>query len=197
MKYLFIAVLIITINACTSIPLRTIYKLRNASPLQAPAEHIRVAIRADKNLQIKQGNVQLQLGYQTADNQLDIQDIYFVEVLEYHLNHNKSQLPQILLDDLTKEQQIIILRLSKEDSAQFKQRQQLITQYEQQGKKGQGMLIASINGGCYKTTQRPQQIPTDIFVQFDPQDGYLLFVEDLDILSHEHMANTEIGRCKQ
>ena len=193
MKYLSILLLLLTTTACTSIPLKTLYKLRNASPLQAPAEHIRVAIRSDKNLQIKQGNVQLELGYQTADNQLDIHDIYFVEVQEYSQKHN--QLPTALLNNLQDNQQVIILKLTAADAAQFKQRQQLISQYEQTGKKGQGWLIASVNGGCYKSAKQPTSLPTDIFIQFDPQDSYLLFVEDLDILSHEQMANTHIGKC--
>ena len=53
----------ILITACTSVPLSTMWKLRNFDPLQADPSQIRIAVITDKIVQLKDDAVTIELSF--------------------------------------------------------------------------------------------------------------------------------------
>ncbi|MBC3766171.1 hypothetical protein [Neptunicella marina] len=177
LKSLFVILSILTVSACSSIPLRTLYHMSQIDPLDVNARDVRIAVRADQAIRVQQGNVQFKLYFAAKDGSLYIDDTYLVQVMP-------QTVPDSDLKDGAKSGEVItLLSLSENDAMQMQRSQQLIAQALDKDSKGEGRITVDITGACIVGKQVPANHVVDLFLLIDPDVGYLSLIEDLDLNS--------------
>ena len=193
MKNLFPLVAVICIcfvSACSSIPIMTMYKMRNVSPLEAHPEHIKVAVRTDKRIIIQKGNVELKFGYKADDGSLNIEDLYLIEV-----EHNSIAHPT-LLDGIGRHEAVTLLKLSPDDAKQLRESQRLVAEHQSSGEKGQGYLSVGLSNICTPGGVNIANAEADLFLHVDPATGFLLLFDDMNIAESLEVSNLkELPEC--
>lgn len=151
------------------------YKLSQLDPLTADPAQIKVAIKTDKAILIKDGAVEIKLGYQSDDDTIDIDDAYKV-----HIDH-RSPLAHSLFDQINTNENITVLSLTEVDAKQFRQNQQIISAHKAQDKEGKGFFSLSLNNLCLPTPLPTRQLTADVYMQTQVADGFFKFLSDVDL----------------
>ncbi|MDN4502431.1 hypothetical protein QX776_08450 [Alteromonadaceae bacterium BrNp21-10] len=186
-RYICFSLVVVIGFGCSSIPLRTMYHMSQANPLETPPESIKVAVRADKGIKIQKGSVEFKLGYTAEDNSLIIEDIYLVEV-----QNDNRQYPR-LLDDAQPDEVVTLLKLSDADAKQMRESQRLIGQHKANGGEGKGMISIQLTRTCI-VNEVPKNLSFDMFMQLDPEVGFLTFFEDMDIRDNDDAKLGDINQ---
>ena len=63
---------VIVLSACTSVPLTTLYKLHKIDPMEADPAQIKVAIRADDRIGIREGGAKIEVKFDAEDGALAV-----------------------------------------------------------------------------------------------------------------------------
>ena len=66
---------------CTSMPISTMYKLSRMDPMEADPEQIKVAIRADNGIGIREGGANIELSFEAEDDSLNISETFIIEII--------------------------------------------------------------------------------------------------------------------
>jgi hypothetical protein len=179
------------LSGCMSMPLTSMYKLSQLSPLEASPEDIRIATRTLDVVDIRTGNVVLEFGYTAEDKSIDFAQKYEVEVLK------NGVLSKILLEDKNADEVVTVLRLSEQDAADMRAKQKQVLAHKESGKTGTGQFSISVNDFCAKTALPADEFLLDVFIQVDPEDGYFVMFEDMNVMEQDGAEQlTQVPLCE-
>ena len=165
----------ILITACTSVPLSTMWKLRNFDPLQADPSQIRIAVITDKIVQLKDDAVTMELSFTS-----EFPEHTFKNISNATVKTNSSV--QELDSKLSDNERITLFYLDKETADQMRLAQNRIRISKQNEIKGDGSFSVNVNTGCFDGP-KPKELKANIYAQFDSNKGYIKMISDLDLLS--------------
>jgi hypothetical protein len=167
---------ILSVAACTSIPITSLYKLYKFDIFEASPDEFRIAIRTHEYMLIKKGSVVLKIGFTAEDDSLIIDDTYFVEI------ERNGVLTGELLDDKAPNESVTIMQFSPDDAKQFATTLRLISNYrEASGKEGRRSTVDfNIDGLCVTQPLPDGKIPMDVLLQSTFEDGYFVFLNNVD-----------------
>lgn len=180
---------ILIISGCASVPLRTLYHMHDFDPMLADPARLQVAVKTHQAIQLHKGDVRIDLGFTAADNSLQIRDTYLIDV---HLGGTVA--PQ-LREDLEEDEQVIVFTLNEQDARQMRESQQRILVYRDKDQEGTGSFGVSVNNLCLAAPVALRDVVVDIYLQTDPDIGYLLLQEDLRLGDHEN-EQTQWPSCE-
>lgn len=177
MKYIKITITILCCAltaACTSIPLSTMWKMRNFDPLQADPSAIKIAVITDKIVQLKDDAVTLELSFKS-----DFPEHTFENVSKATVETN-SLVPE--LNELVGEnQEITLFYLDEETAHKMRLSQNRIRIIRENEIEGQGSFGISVNTGCFEGP-KPKELKADVYAQLEPENGYIKMISDVDLL---------------
>lgn len=165
------------LTGCANIPLTSMYKLSQLSPLEADPGQINVVIRTNEAIRLSKGDARIFLGYQADDQSLIIEDEYLIEI---NMDNTASA---ELMDDMRRGEALTFMQLSSSDAEQMRASQALIKQHKASGKDGQGSFSISIHSSCLQKPLPKGAVMLDIFMQTSEQDAFFVFNQDLDLRS--------------
>ena len=178
-----------TLSACTSMSFTGMYRLSQLSPLTVAPDQIKVAIKANENINIRTGDVNLKLGYWADDKSLNIDEEFLVEVIQ------NTSISANLFDDKEADENITILQLSTADTSRFKEVQSLVSAYKEKDGQGKGMFSFGINNFCLKRDIPTNKLEIDMKIQTSEEDGFFSFLSDFnlaDIAKDNKQTNVDL-----
>ncbi|GAC14873.1 hypothetical protein [Aliiglaciecola lipolytica] len=173
---------VFSVAGCMSMPISTMYKMSQFSPFDMEPKEVRVAVRTDEQIQVRNGAVKISMSYR-SDGTNTLPAIHE----EHNFNVQVQQaedadLVEILLDDIEENERVTILKLSEGDAQNMKNLLQLAKQYKAVEAKGTGEFAITTNNDCFENINKFESLDVDVFFKTSDQEGYMLFLEDVDII---------------
>jgi hypothetical protein len=166
----------LSLAACTSIPITSLYKLYKLDPFSMSPQELRIIVRADESISIRKGNVSMKIGFKAHDDSLTIDDTYLVDV------ERNGSLPADVLDDREPNEALTLLRLSQADAKQLAETQQLLKPYaESDGDTGEGSFGINIANVCLTKPIPAGKSRLTVYLQSSAEDGFFVFLKNLDM----------------
>jgi len=160
---------------CMSMPLTTMYKLSNLDPMAADPAQIKIAIRADDRIGIPEGGVNIKAKFDADDGNLNFDETFVVEII-------RNPIMSIdLVKDTRPGETVTVLQLTEHDAQRFRVLQLSLAPYVEGERKGTGSFGIDISGVCLHNPMPAEDILLDIFLQTSNDDGYYVFLRDLDL----------------
>jgi hypothetical protein len=168
---LLIAILFLT--GCSSMPVTTMYKLSRLEPLEADPAQIRVAVRADERIGIREGGVHIDLTFDADDGSLQVDETYIVEIIR------DPVITPELFRDMAPGTSITVLQLSESDARRMREVQSLLARNKEH--KGRASLGVGLSGICFHGPVPENEILLDIYMQTSNDDEFFVFTRSLDL----------------
>ena len=160
---------------CAGMPLSTMYKLHTMNPMEIDPAQLKVAIRADERIGIREDGVQVTLEFDAEDGSLHIDDNYTVVI-----TRNPILTPE-LVDDKRPGDSVTVLQLSDGDARKMTRAQSQLKPYSEGSGRGKLSFGVDVSGVCLHSPIPPGEVLVDIFIQASDVDGFFAFTRDLDL----------------
>jgi hypothetical protein len=184
-RVLLLAVLFL--GGCTSIPLSTMIKLYKMDPMDADPAQIKVAVRADERIGIREGGVKLVIGFDAEDGSLSIDETFIVDIIR------NPDFSTELLADKQPGEAITVLGLSEKEAQRMRAVQGSIAEYRGGDQEGTGSLQVMLDGVCLNGEAPQGEVPVDIFLQTSAEDGFFVFARNLDLQEQAEQDGTNVA----
>jgi len=155
---------LVFLTACTSVPISTMWKLRNFNPLEADPGAIRIAVISNKIVQLKDGSVSIELGFSASKATVKT-------------NSNIKQ----LRSSMTEDQRITLFYLDDEAAHTMRLAQNRIKVIRENDIQGDGSLGVTIDTGCF-SAPKPEKLLATIYAKFAPDQAYIKMASNIDLL---------------
>lgn len=166
--------LISLLTACTSVPLSTIWKLRNFDPLEANPSFIRIAVITDQAVQLKDNAVSIELGF---DSDFPEHNFHNISHATVETNASVEELNKLVADN----QRITLFYLDTENAHTMRLAQNRIRIIKQNELEGEGSFSLSVHTGCFNGS-KPDELLATVFARFNPERQYLKMISNIDLL---------------
>jgi hypothetical protein len=173
-------------------PLSTVIKLRKVNPLDVDPAQLKIAVRADERIGIREGGVQISLKFDADDGSLNIDDTYVVEVIR-----NPILRPELFSGKAAWET-VTVLQLSDSDARQMTRVQSLLKPYTDGRAAGTLSFGVDVKGVCAYSPVPKGTLLIDIFVQANDIDGFFAITNDLDLRQSGDQSDAmldSLSRC--
>lgn len=165
----------IFLSACTSVPLTTLYKLHKIDPMEADPAQIKVAIRADERIGIREGGAKIEVKFEAEDGSLNIDETYLVEII------GNPELRAELFTDKNPGESVTVLGLTQSDIQRMREVQSSVAAISKDDPEGSGSLGVFLDGVCLHSKMPEGAVLIDIFLQTSNQDGFFVLSRNLDL----------------
>lgn len=190
----------IILTGCAGMPLTTMYKLHRLDPMEADPAQLKVAIRADERIGIREGGATIEVKFNSEDGTVNIDDTFIIEVIRNPIINAG------LLGNNRPGESVTVLQLTETDAQRFRLLQSSLEKYQQQKRKGSGSFGVGISGICFVRPMPGNDVVVDIFLQTSADDGFYVLVNKMNLrekLEGEGQvvpewpdcAMTEVGRA--
>lgn len=166
--------LLFLLSACASMPISSMWKLRNVDILTTNPQEIRIAIITNSLVQLADGSTSMAISFSSPS-----QEHNFSYRLKPIIKQNASS-PE-LNSKIGRHEALTIFYLSQEDANSLKLAQSRILAIRDQNIEGDGSLSINIETGCFKQPP-PKSLFANIFTQFDRKQGYVHMQRNLDLM---------------
>jgi hypothetical protein len=175
------------LGGCTSIPLSTMIQLYKMDPMEADPAQIKVAVRADNRIGIREGGVKLVVGFDAEDGSLNIDENFIVDIIR------NPDFSAVLLADKQPGEAITVLGLSEQEAHRMRAVQSSVADYRSDDKEGSGSLQVILDGVCLNGEAPQGEVPVDIFLQTSAEDGFFVFARNLDLREQAEQDGTDLA----
>jgi hypothetical protein len=183
-KEVILVVAILSLTACTHVPLATMVKLSNFDMLKTDPVRLRVAIRYPDSIKIPDGGATMLLTVKMKAGGAKLLE----EEIEFEEVDSKLEKAE-LASELKQGTRIGIYRIQEENTPFFKSFQKLIlSKSEVERDKLEGNMSISVSG-CKISEQLPEKIHVSTFLKTEELGSYVPLLRDVDL--KEVMANRE------
>ncbi|MDP5031291.1 MAG: hypothetical protein NWQ54_18345 [Paraglaciecola sp.] len=192
----------LSLTGCMSMPISTMYKMSQLSILGISPDEIKVAIRTNELIEVQNGAAHIRLATKTdgvvgeSENGVEGQQLPpFDNVYNFHtqvLSGSESDISSILLEGIEDGEGITILKLSNEDAATMGDALARVKSYKAKGAKVTGGFSIGTSNGCFGNIEKFDELEVDLFLQTDVEDGFVLFLEDIDVIEEMRNRNVEL-----
>lgn len=132
----------VALSACVSGNPRTLYELSQFDPLSADPAGIAVAVKTDRKLYLRQGDVMLRMALASEDSDRAFDERFVLTVIE---DREPSGFSQTLKAD----EHVLSAAIAAEDRKRFRATQaRARAARADNATEGKGSISVSINGGC-------------------------------------------------
>ncbi|MFD2164740.1 hypothetical protein ACFSJY_00545 [Thalassotalea euphylliae] len=169
------SMLFLGLVGCSSMSFVGMYKMSQMNPLTTDPAQIKVAIKTDQTIEVKDGSAKINFGYKSDDGTINIEDTFLVQISK------NDRGARVLFDDIKATDRITVLSLSEEDAKKFQQNQKIILAHKAQDKEGTGSLGIGLDDFCLPTSLPERDLLIDVYLQTDTKDGYFKFLSGIDI----------------
>jgi hypothetical protein len=174
------------LSACTSVPLTTLYKLNKIDPMEADPAQIKIAIRADDRIGIREGGAKIEVKFEAEDGSLNIDETYLVEIIR------NPEMRAELFADKNPGESVTVLGLTKSDIQRMRAVQSSVAAISKGDPEGTGSLGVFLDGVCLHSKMPEGDVLIDIFLQTSDQDGFFLLSRNLDLRKQSMQDGTDL-----
>lgn len=161
---------VLFLSACASVPITSIYKLRNFNPVTTNIESLRIAVRIPDGIHIMEGGVQFMMGSE-HHKRASLQETFVLEQFNGPTNLEGLHL---------EETHTHAFQIAHVDIKRLKRLQRDIQIEKTHGADG---ILAVTADVCYGTPEMPSRIPISTYVNVSETNGYVALMKNMDVLN--------------
>ena len=176
LKGLILVAATLFISACTSIPLSTMYKMMNFSPLEFDPRELVVAVKVPHGMKVRTGDLIVDFGFKAKDVKDSFKHQFLVQVSPNY------QLPPELAKEVSLGDNMTILQLSKEDALTMYNGQQAVRKYRENSDDGAGSFGLKIESACRDENFSINDSKLNIYVKLEKDEEFFIFTQDLELV---------------
>lgn len=169
--------IIFALSACSSIPLTSMWKLRNVSPLEADPALFKIAVISNELIQLKDNSTSIALGFTSENSSYSFKTEVMASV-------NPNAIESELEPYRQSKERITLFTLNEDAVRQLRIAQSRIQTIKEKEIEGDGSLAVSIHTGCINGP-KPKTVKANIFVSFAPSQGFVKLISNIDLLKRE------------
>jgi hypothetical protein len=192
----------LSLTGCMSMPISTMYKMSQLSILGISPSEIGVAIRTNELVEVQNGAAHIRLATKTdgvaGESAIGVKGeelAPFDSIYYFHtqvLSGNKGDISSKLLEGIKDGERVTILKLSNEDASTMSDALGRVKRYKAKGAKVTGGFSIGTSSSCFSNIDKFDELNVDLFLQTDSKDGFMLFLEDIDIIEEIQDLNIEL-----
>ncbi len=197
MRTILLGLFALVLTGCMSMPLSTMVKMASFTPYDIDAQAMRIAVRTDRAVNIEQGAVTMSMSYETQGN-ADFEPVsmkYKFEVVKQP--DIKLDYEPILRDGIESNERLSIFRLSDEDAQKLSQLLDTAKRYKDADIKGTGSFSIGVTSECFGNIQDKEELLVDLFLKTSQQEGYFLFLEDIDVIEEANSRDFDLKKANK
>jgi len=176
LKGLILVAATLLITACTSIPLSTMYKMMNFSPLEFDPRELVVAVKEPRGMKVRTGDLIVDFAFKAKEEKDSFKHRFLVQV-----NPN-YQLPPELAKEVLRGDNMTILQLSKEDALTMYNGQQAVKKYRENSDEGVGRFGLKVESACRDENFSINDSKLNMYVKLEKDEEFFIFTEDLELV---------------
>lgn len=184
--YIVFSILIMLVG-CSSMSFVSMYKLSQLDPLKTDPSQIKIAIKADKAIKVKNGNAHINFEYKSNDGATHINDTFLVEI------NIQERSTRAIFDKINPTEAVTILSLSEKDAKKLRDNQRIISSNERQGIKGVGSFGIGLSDFCLPNPLPKRDLLINVYLQTHRDDDFFSFLSDIDL--KEQTKKIEVEGC--
>lgn len=165
--------------ACSSMPLTSMWKLRQFDPLHIDPQGLQLVLILSDKIRVQQSKVKMSLGFTAADKSESWQQDFDLKVVRNAL------VPNTILREKSAEQQHYAVSLQPGDLTRFRHTQQRLLQIEQQDIDGKGMFGLGVSDFCIEGELLHTQATTDIYVRLRTDEDYIVLFKGFNLMANQ------------
>lgn len=180
------------LTGCAGMPLTTMYKLKRLDPMEADPAQIKIAIRADGRIGIRDGDAKIDIKFHSKDGSVSIDETFMIEIIRDPI------MSMELVENKKPGESVTLLQLSMADAQRFRALQSTIATHKRDERKGTGSFGVGLGGICLFSPVPDDEILLDIFLQTSENDGFYVLTKELDLtktLEKEEVTVPEWPSC--
>lgn len=166
---------IMLLTACSSMPLSTMFKMIRLNPLDIDPRELVVAVHVPQGMKVRDGNIVIDFKFDTGQPTNSFTHKFLVTV------NADYQIPPALTEDLSPNEHITVLQLSKQDAETMYQAQQTVKAYRENNDDGVGSFGLKLNSACRDKNFSINDSNLDLFVKLKDDEEFFVFIEDLNL----------------
>jgi len=174
-KIILVIAFMTLITACTTIPLSTMYKMRNFSPLTVDPQQLLVAVRVPAGMKVRDGDIVIDFGFKTPKPEANFKHQFLVQV------NPDYPIPEKLKEDIQDNEHISVLQRSKEDALKMIQAQQAVKAYRENHDDGTGSFGLKIESACRDEGFSQKNALLNIYIKLKDDEDFFVFIQDMDL----------------
>jgi hypothetical protein len=201
-SFILIAVAIgsaLIISGCMSMPISTMVKMAQFSVHDIEANELRFAVRTDKGVEVKDGAVNMSFSYESDGGgkfePVSLKHKFLVAAqpdikMDYEVE---------LSDGMEAHERLTIFKLSDDDAQKLDHLLAVSKKYKAADVKGEGSFSVGFSSHCFMFNDLNDELEVDVFLKTNANDGYMLFMEDVDIFEEAKSRNIdlkEVNKCE-
>jgi hypothetical protein len=173
LKILFL--IVVFLPACAGVPLSTMFKLKGMDPIEADPAQIKIAIRADERLVIREGGVSINLKFDADDGSLNIDDTYLIDIIR------NPVLSYELMKDNEAGEVVTLFQLSDSDARKMQYVQSQLRPFKGEGRGGALSFGVDLKDVCADSPMPDGEVLVDIFIQTATKSGFIPLNKNLNV----------------
>lgn len=166
----FSLIAVVSLTACASFPITSMYKLRHFNPATTDIQHFRFAVRVPEDIEIPEDGIRLLLGTEHSER-ANLQETFYLEQ-----TNDRTALASVE----RKGTQTQAFRIGSDDVERFRRLRQLIRIEKANGADGILEVKADV---CRTKPDLPSHILVSTFVSASETKGYVALMLNVDMLS--------------
>lgn len=188
---------VVLLSACTSMPLKTMYKMSQFSPMDIEPQGLRLAVRTDQGIQLKKGAVTISFGFESVGSESlpAVKEDHRFQVMI--LPDVKAGFSPILFEDIEDKESVTVMQLSEQDAQTMAQAQALIRQYKAADVETKGYFSLGLEGKCFGNMSAYEYLEADLFLKTNTTEDYFIFLEDVDIIEQAKDHNVDLKQINK
>lgn len=188
MKRLAAAIAAFTLSACTSVPLSTMWQMRNADPLSMDPADVRVAARLPEQYDIAPGQATMTLSVERETTKERVAE-------EFTLAQTDIIGSPLLAREQKDGYRIVTFWVAEKDRARFRQFQTTAKRWKTETPGNvRGEMNLSVQP-CLEDGKPLGQVRVSSYIQMEPGADFMVLTKDLD-LARQMNANGPTGEVK-
>ena len=108
------------------------------------------------------------------------------------LSGPKGDISPILINGIKDGERITILKLFDEDAVTMSDALARVKSYKAKGAKVTGGISIGTSSSCFSNIDKFDELDVDLFLQIDVKGGFMLFLEDIDIIEEIRDVSIEL-----
>lgn len=165
------------LTACSSVPLSTMYKLRNYDPLTQDPGTLQLAVVVPESIDLTLANVVMLMGFDADEDTNDLGDEFTLTTVDH------AQPPADLFYSLQDNERLVIVSFDKDEADRMRALQPKIKSLKESDIAGSGYVGFNIHGFCLNERISRGDLEVSFYLQPEHEEDYIPVAKNLNLAS--------------
>lgn len=166
------------LTACSSVPLTSMYKLRNFDPLTQHPSTLQLAVIVPESIDLTSANIVMLMGFDAEEDTHDLDNEFKLSAVDH------AEPPADLFYSLQDNERLVIVSFAKNEADRMRVLQSQIKSVKESDIAGQGYIGFNIHGFCLNKRINRDDLEASFYLQVEHEQDYIPVAKHLNLAQH-------------